>query len=1075
MLTKICIRHHKRVSQSPPTPTLYLFAPRCTTIRAHGATRISETPWALPGLHAHVRLHKDLVSTSTLLRVGVLAVSLATSTISLSTAGTAGKRVASFLHMLFRAFPEIRALELTRTRHFQIPAVFWQPSRRSYPQFSPSYQPSALLKLPEDVKRGRRSRRPGTRKVVVFLTVSMNPNRSSAAAGWCLSGFPHKPLSVDFSNVVTWNRGFSLPPNNIDSTPLTTHKQGRQQRRICHTFGVDSLISSTAVRRSARGLEQTEVSVCWCKTLRRRSLYLAAASLSSPCDPPIFLRFGGNAVDGDETSVFSHAASKRRVCELWVRRRYEYHIFREVRGKHTATLAPASFNFISGPPQPALSPWARGKTNKKESSRLSHDNTLLLWGVLYLSFLTAAVLPTFQRHVMNTLSISMSEPKTPMHPSLSGPPDVNREPDDRPTAWKLSQSPLLPSRLEDEYFKGALKMITKPDSPYHQAVLASLFKQPPRPVRSFLYDHKADLPEHASLNGMVQNYLTAVFRLRGAVDMEPQLLMSITSTGDNKDHAVFINRCGDIVKLPSSLLVTFARLVARGGITRIKRFHNADVYRLQAVAGHPRPHKAAAFDIITLVLTSGPVAAGAEILAVADNFLDTFPDLAQMYEIHVSYLSLVDAVLGRLPAEHKSAIVEILNQPKSSSFQKRSLFLKKGLLRNTADELETRMWNRFFMKLDKLSSPPLDMIRPAIEEIKTAVKTASLATLAARRPATAYTRSRRRYKEDHEGDRAQGPPNTSTFPVSIHTNICIQVHIHYFTATFGLRLRLLDHFPNLHIGMTGVVCYASNSNTAELLKQMAATDNKRILLETGAPFMVPANVYGALEPKQSRLPFSHSLMIPWTAEFAADVMGEGWGWDKERVLNVSREGARMIPPNTSPSRLLKKTSTLTSSPELARVLEDDSDIEEAHCSIGRRETTPIPDVSVNAGGQYLAFVPVHEEQRTGKRIVYNKVLTPDQDSLSEPVLDLIRGYIKDLSADGNLEFILMALINCEPTDKVDIINAWVLHMLKAKLPPLPRKFCNIKDNRRDKNISGQNRLHSTMLSIANGFCETRNP
>ncbi|SJL11823.1 uncharacterized protein ARMOST_15234 [Armillaria ostoyae] len=119
-----------------------------------------------------------------------------------------------------------------------------------------------------------------------------------------------------------------------------------------------------------------------------------------------------------------------------------------------------------------------------------------------------------------------------------------------------------------------------------------------------------------------------------------------------------------------------------------------------------------------------------------------------------------------------------------------------------------------------------------------------------------------------------------------------RVHIHCFTDTAAFGLRLLEYFPNLHIGVTGVVCYATNLNTAELLKQMSANDNKRILLETDAPYMVPANVYGALEPKQSRLPFSHSLMIPWTAEFVAGVMGEGWG--TERVLDVAREGAKRV-------------------------------------------------------------------------------------------------------------------------------------------------------------------------------------
>lgn len=36
---------------------------------------------------------------------------------------------------------------------------------------------------------------------------------------------------------------------------------------------------------------------------------------------------------------------------------------------------------------------------------------------------------------------------------------LQHEPDKRPTALELSQSSLLPSRLEDEYFKGALRMM----------------------------------------------------------------------------------------------------------------------------------------------------------------------------------------------------------------------------------------------------------------------------------------------------------------------------------------------------------------------------------------------------------------------------------------------------------------------------------------------------------------------------------------------------------------------------------------------------------------------------------------
>ena len=47
--------------------------------------------------------------------------------------------------------------------------------------------------------------------------------------------------------------------------------------------------------------------------------------------------------------------------------------------------------------------------------------------------------------------------------------------------------------------------------------------------------------------------------------------------------------------------------------------------------------KAAAFDIITQDLKWGPVAAGAEIISIANECLSSFPNLANHYEIHISH------------------------------------------------------------------------------------------------------------------------------------------------------------------------------------------------------------------------------------------------------------------------------------------------------------------------------------------------------------------------------------------------------------------------------------------------------
>ena len=55
------------------------------------------------------------------------------------------------------------------------------------------------------------------------------------------------------------------------------------------------------------------------------------------------------------------------------------------------------------------------------------------------------------------------------------------------------------------------------------------------------------------------------------------------------------------------------------------------------VAGHPKVQKAAVFDIISPDLEYGAVATGAEILAVASDCLDSFPNLAQNYDIHISH------------------------------------------------------------------------------------------------------------------------------------------------------------------------------------------------------------------------------------------------------------------------------------------------------------------------------------------------------------------------------------------------------------------------------------------------------
>ncbi|KAJ7760657.1 kinase-like domain-containing protein [Mycena maculata] len=312
---------------------------------------------------------------------------------------------------------------------------------------------------------------------------------------------------------------------------------------------------------------------------------------------------------------------------------------------------------------------------------------------------------------------------------------LDHDPDTRPTALELSQSPLLPSRLEDEYFKGALGMMVKQDSPHHQAVLASLFSQSQPPARRFLYDVEFDLPEHAALNDVVKERLSYIFRLHGAVDMEPPLLLPLGNSTEDKNQATYIDRSGEIVVLPLNLLVPFARLAAKGSISRIKRYHIANVYRENAVAGHPKFQKAALFDIISSDVTSGPIAAAAEIIAVANDCLDSFPNLNENYEIHVSHSSIVRVLFDRIPSAIRPSILEIISHSKSSPSQKRALLLKLGLLRSIADELEALTdtdedIDALITKLDKVSPSLTSLLRPIVEEVKETIQYAVLTGVA---------------------------------------------------------------------------------------------------------------------------------------------------------------------------------------------------------------------------------------------------------------------------------------------------------------------------------------------------------
>jgi eukaryotic translation initiation factor 2-alpha kinase 4 len=195
-------------------------------------------------------------------------------------------------------------------------------------------------------------------------------------------------------------------------------------------------------------------------------------------------------------------------------------------------------------------------------------------------------------------------------------------------------------------------VVAKHDS-HREAVLSSFFSQRSEAARPFVYYHEAQQREHDALNDIVEQKLASIFRLHGAVDKEPPLLVPSMGPDDQADSATLLDRQGEVIMLPNSGLVPFAQLAAQDGSTRIKRYHISNCYKPMyarsdliiyvlilnslSARSHPRTFKMAVFDMITPDLETGPFAAAAELITIVNECLNTFPGLDQNYEIHISH------------------------------------------------------------------------------------------------------------------------------------------------------------------------------------------------------------------------------------------------------------------------------------------------------------------------------------------------------------------------------------------------------------------------------------------------------
>jgi len=109
-----------------------------------------------------------------------------------------------------------------------------------------------------------------------------------------------------------------------------------------------------------------------------------------------------------------------------------------------------------------------------------------------------------------------------------------------------------------------------------------------------------------------------------------------------------------------------------------------------------------------------------------------------------------------------------------------------------------------------------------------------------------------------------------------------RIHFHCYTGSWSVAQTMMRHFPNMYIGITGLVTYNTASNVREVARKCPLD---RILVETDAPYMKP---YGARNLDQE----SPKSANPGMGLFTADKIAEIRKLSLDAVLTQMRENVR---------------------------------------------------------------------------------------------------------------------------------------------------------------------------------------
>lgn len=177
---------------------------------------------------------------------------------------------------------------------------------------------------------------------------------------------------------------------------------------------------------------------------------------------------------------------------------------------------------------------------------------------------------------------------------------LQHNPKARPSPEELLEGDLLPTQLDQEILKEAMRTIAIPNTTIFTLLMDKLFSIEPDKEVDYTYDYNAnDIGFSHEMYSILTNVIESAaskLKLHGAIDVEPPLLLPKT---DKLEKNVFLlDQAGTRVALPYDHTYTFARYVAQQNITNLKRYYFGRVYRKNVVGGQPKKLIECDFDIV---------------------------------------------------------------------------------------------------------------------------------------------------------------------------------------------------------------------------------------------------------------------------------------------------------------------------------------------------------------------------------------------------------------------------------------------------------------------------------------------